>query len=149
LKIKGNGSISNSFFKPLSDLRTHEYPGFSTDLQPQVAVFLTQTSCESKVFETIYEGRFKYVEDLQKMGANVTIMNPREILVKGPTALKHVLENEELSARDIRAGFAVVMAALTATGKFTVNNVHLIDRGYERLEEKLKALGANIQRVTQ
>jgi len=147
LKIKGNGKLPNKSFRPLADLRTHEYPGFSTDLQPQVAVFLTQTNCESRVFETIYEGRFKYVEDLQKIGADITIMNSREILVKGPTALKHLPDDEELSARDIRAGFAMVMAALTATGKFKINTIHLIDRGYERLEEKLKALGAKIERL--
>lgn len=149
LKISKNGKVDNASWKPLSDLRTHEYPGFSTDLQPQVAVFLTQTSCESKVFETIYEGRFKYVEDLQKMGANITVMNPREILVKGPTPFKQLPDAEELNARDIRAGFAVVMAALVGTGKFTVNNVHLIDRGYEKLEERLKTLGANVKRVSQ
>ncbi len=149
LKISKNAKIDNASWKPLADLRTHEYPGFSTDLQPQLAVFLTQTSCESKVFETIYEGRFKYVTDLQKMGANITVMNPREILIKGPTLLKQFPDNEELNARDIRAGFAVVMAALTGTGKFTVNNVHLIDRGYEKLEERLRELGANVQRVNQ
>ena len=149
LKISKNAKIDSASWKPLADLRTHEYPGFSTDLQPQMAVFLTQTSCESKVFETIYEGRFKYVTDLQKMGANITVMNPREILIKGPTALKQFPDGEELNARDIRAGFAVVMAALTATGKFTVNNVHLIDRGYEKLEERLRELGASVQRVSQ
>lgn len=149
LKITKNGKIDNTSWKPLNDLRTHEYPGFSTDLQPQVAVFLTQTTCESKVFETIYEGRFKYVEDLQLMGANITVMNPREILIKGPSHFKQLPDSKELNARDIRAGFAVVMAALTGTGKFTVNNVHLIDRGYEKLEERLSALGANIKRVSQ
>lgn len=149
LKISKNGKIDTASWKPLTDLRTHEYPGFSTDLQPQVAVFLTQTTCESKVFETIYEGRFKYVEDLQMMGANITVMNPREILVKGPTHFKQLPDSKELNARDIRAGFAVVMAALTGTGKFTVNNVHLIDRGYEKLEERLRELGAHIQRVSQ
>lgn len=149
LKISKNGKIDSASWKPLNDLRTHEYPGFSTDLQPQVAVFLTQTSCESKVFETIYEGRFKYVEDLLKMGANITVMNPREILIKGPTRFHEFPDHEELNARDIRAGFAIVMAALAGTGKFTVNNVHLIDRGYEKLEEQLKSLGANVQRVSQ
>ncbi len=150
----GNGSINivnntkpNSSFKAIKDLRTHEYPGLPTDLQAPLTVFLTQVTGESSVFETIYDGRFKYVEELQKIGANITVMNPREILIKGPTPLRQMPEGEELCAHDIRAGFAVVLAALTGTGKFTVNNVQLIDRGYEKLEEKLRGLGAVVERI--
>lgn len=127
--------------------RTHEYPGFPTDLQAPLVTFLTQAHGDSTIVETIFEGRFKYVEELQKMGAQITIMNPREILVKGPSQLSELPDDEELRAHDIRAGFAIVMAALAGKGKFTVNNVHLIDRGYERLEEKLKKIGAKVERV--
>jgi len=129
------------------NLRTHEYPGFPTDLQAQLAVFLTQAEHESVILETIFEGRFKYVEDLVKMGANITVMNPHEILIKGPTPLSQLPDDEELRAHDIRAGFAIVEAALVGRGKFTVNSIHLIDRGYEKLEERLRAIGADIKRV--
>jgi len=144
--ISGNGRLANSSFKSFN-VRTHEYPGFPTDIQSPLVTFLTQVTGESLVFETIFEGRFKYVEELVKMGANITVMNSREILIKGPSQLVELPDSEELSAHDIRAGFAVVMAALVGKGKFVVNNVHLIDRGYERLEERLFALGAHIQRV--
>ena len=125
---------------------THEYPGFPTDLQPIISVFLTQTSGEGSMFETIFEGRFKYVEDLSLMGAQITVMNPREILIKGPTVFSAVADRE-LRAHDIRAGFAVVLAALIGKGTYTVNNVHLIDRGYENLEEVLTRLGVHIKRI--
>ncbi len=144
IKISNN-TKPNSSFKPFN-IRTHEYPGFPTDLQSPLVTFLSQVTGESAVFETIYEGRFKYTEDLLKMGANITIMNPREILIKGPSQFSALPENEELSAHDIRAGFAVVLAALLGTGKFIVNNVHLIDRGYESLENRLQSLGANVTR---
>ena len=145
LKIVNN-SKHNSSFKPFN-VRTHEYPGFPTDLQSPIVTYLTQTQGESVVLETIFEGRFKFVEDLAKMGANITMMNPREILVKGPTLFSKLPDHEELTAHDIRAGFAVVLAALVGNGTFTINNVHLIDRGYERLEERLSALGAKVRRV--
>jgi len=145
IHVKNNGAVKNSELKTFN-VRTHEYPGFATDLQPQVSVFLTQASGESIIFETIFEGRFKYTEDLIKMGANITIMNPREIMVKGGAELK-APEAEELRAHDIRAGFAVVMAALVASGESVINNIYYIDRGYERLEERLCALGAKVERV--
>lgn len=129
------------------NVRTHEYPGFPTDLQAPLVVFLTQAKGESIVLETIFEGRFKYVEDLMRMGADITVMNPHEILVKGPTLLSQLPDDEELRAHDIRAGFAIVLSALLGKGKFTVNNIHLIDRGYESLEKKLQGVGAKIKRV--
>jgi UDP-N-acetylglucosamine 1-carboxyvinyltransferase len=142
----------NSLLTPIADIRTHEYPGFPTDLQAPLVTFLTQTNGESKVFETIYEGRYKYVEDLNKIGANITFLNPREILVKGPTLFSSIVPDTEddrtiLEVRDIRAGFAIVMAALVGKGEFTITNVNLIDRGYEKLEERLQGLGAKVERV--
>ena len=77
-----------AMLSPVADLRTHEYPGFPTDLQAPAVVFLTQTNGESRVFETIYEGRFKYVNDLNKIGADITAVNPREVLIQGPTPLE-------------------------------------------------------------
>lgn len=130
------------------NVRTHEYPGFPTDLQAQIVTFLTQTEGEGIVFETIFEGRFKYAEDLLKMGANITVMNPREVLVKGQTKLRQIPEEEELRAHDIRAGFAIVIAALLAKGDSKITNIHLIDRGYENLEIRLNKIGAQIKRLS-
>jgi UDP-N-acetylglucosamine 1-carboxyvinyltransferase len=146
IHIKGNGKLKNSSFKS-ANIRTHEYPGFVTDLQPIAAVFLSQVFGESTIFETIFEGRFKYVDDLTKLGADIKIMNPREILVTGPTLCKVLPAGQELTAHDIRAGFAIVLAALCAEGNSVVKNVHLIDRGYESLEKTLTALGADVRRV--
>lgn len=144
MEIKGN-SNPNSSFKAFN-VMTREYPGFATDFQPIAAAFLTQVTGESKVMETIYEGRFKYVEDLNSLGAKIEVIGPQEIIIVGPTPLKSLPEGKSLKAHDIRAGFAVVLAALGGKGKFTVNNVQLIDRGYERLEERLRALGVKIER---
>jgi UDP-N-acetylglucosamine 1-carboxyvinyltransferase len=154
IHIKGNGLLKNSSFKS-ANIRTHEYPGFPTDLQPIVAVYLSQISGESTIFETIFEGRFKYVDDLVKLGTNIKVMNPREILVQGEpadsctakTLYKALPAGQELTAHDIRAGFAIVMAALCAEGNSVIKNVHLIDRGYESLENTLTALGADVRRV--
>jgi UDP-N-acetylglucosamine 1-carboxyvinyltransferase len=146
IHIKGNGKIKNSSFKS-SNIRTHEYPGFVTDLQPIAAVYSSQVSGESIIFETIFEGRFKYVDELVKLGANIKIMNPREVLITGPTSYKALPSGQELMAHDIRAGFAIVLAALCAEGNSVVKNVHLIDRGYESLEKTLSTLGADVRRV--
>lgn len=146
IRISGN-SMPNSSFKAFN-LRTHEYPGFPTDLQAQAAVFLTQASGEVTILETVFEGRFKYAADLIKMGASITEMNPREIIIKGPSKLVQLPDDEELSAHDIRAGFAMVMASLVGKGTFKINNVGSIDRGYEKLEEKLRAIGADIHRIS-
>ena len=141
-----NNSKDRVPFKAVN-VRTHEYPGFPTDLQAPMAVFLTQALGESSVFETIFEGRFKYAEDLIGMGADIKILNSREIVVKGPSVLKQLPEGEDLYAHDIRAGFAVVLAALVSKGTSKINNINLIDRGYQRLEERLKLLGADVRRV--
>lgn len=149
VRIKNN-SKSNHSFKSFN-ISTKEYPGFPTDLQSPAVTFLTQVFGESSVLETIFEGRFKYVEDLVKIGANINTVNPREIMIKGPSVLAQPKGDgvgaTELMAHDIRAGFAIVVAALVAKGKFIVRNAHLVDRGYEKLEERLKVLGAKIERV--
>ncbi len=144
--ITGN-TLPNSSFKAIADLRTHEFPGLATDVQPVIVAYLTQVTGDSKIFETIYEGRFKYVDELKKLGADITVMNPREISIKGSTPLHRMPGDGDLIAHDIRAGFAIVMAALCGSGTFKVSNIHLIDRGYEKLERELSALGAQIQRV--
>ena len=122
--------------------KTHEYPGFPTDLQAPMLVFLTQAGGESLVFETVFENRLNYSEELMRMGADITVMNPHQALVRGPRNL----HGRELPSPDIRAGLAFVIAAAIAEGKSLVHNVYYIDRGYERIDERFAALGLSIIR---
>ena len=123
-------------------VRTHEYPGFPTDLQAPMAVFLTQCQGEATILETIFDGRFRYADDLSRMGADITVMNPHKILIKGPTPLSR----KELESPDLRGGLAYIIAAAVAEGTSTIDNAYLIDRGYERIENRLQNLGLNIKR---
>ncbi|MBI2096074.1 MAG: UDP-N-acetylglucosamine 1-carboxyvinyltransferase [Candidatus Taylorbacteria bacterium] len=143
IRLSGNGRTANSVFKNFN-VRTHEYPGFPTDLQAPMAVFLTQASGEGLIFETIFEGRLGYTEDLIKMGAGIKIWDAHRASVKGPTPLNGRL----LEGPDIRAGLALVIAALAAEGRSQITNVRYLDRGYERIDEKLRSLGALIERKT-
>ena len=130
-------------------LQTAVYPGFPTDLQAPFAVLLTQCEGESRIFETLFEGRLNYLAELQRMGAHTEIQNEHEALVRGPTPLKAV----PIVSCDIRAGAAMVIAALIAHSpqasaqKTEISEINYIDRGYEGLDEKLRSLGANIQRA--
>ncbi|MSR70708.1 UDP-N-acetylglucosamine 1-carboxyvinyltransferase [Candidatus Kaiserbacteria bacterium] len=123
-------------------VRTHEYPGFSTDLQAPTAAFLSQCEGEGNILETIFDGRFRYVDDLVRMGADMSVMNPHRILIKGPRKLTA----KNMESPDLRGGLAYLIAASVAEGTSTINNAYLIDRGYERIEERLAALGLNIKR---
>ncbi|MDO8558101.1 MAG: UDP-N-acetylglucosamine 1-carboxyvinyltransferase [bacterium] len=122
---------------------THEYPGFVTDLQAPAAVFLTQLEGESRVFETIFEGRLNWTQELVRMGARITVADPHRIFVNGPAQLR----GREITSPDIRAGMALIIAGLIAEGETTVHNIYQIDRGYEKIEERLRGIGADIQRV--
>ena len=126
-----------------TDIKTHEYPGFPTDIQAPMVVFLTKAKGESLVFETIFEGRLNYVEELNRMGADIRTMDPHRVIVRGETRLR----GRELQSPDLRAGLAFVIAATIATGRSIVHNVYNIDRGYERVEERLKKIGVKIERV--
>lgn len=127
-----------------ANIKTHEYPGFPTDLQAPMAVFLTQVTGESNIFETIFDGRLNYAADLVKMGATINVWNTHNATIKGPTILK----GRELDGPDIRAGLAYVIAGIIAKGRSVINNVHYIDRGYERVEERLRAVGVDIERIS-
>ena len=127
------------------DIKTHEYPGFPTDLQAPMTVFLTQTEGESRVFETIFEGRLNYTESLASMGASITMMDPHRVIVRGKTELR----GRKLTSPDLRAGLAFVIAAVVAKGESVIHNVDTtIDRGYEDIETRLRALGVDIERVS-
>jgi len=145
IEIRGNNK-PNSIFRSFN-ISTKEYPGFPTDLQAQVVTFLTQTTGKSEVVENIFEDRYKYISDLQKMGGNIRQISAREIHVEGPTPLRSLKDDAELNAHDIRAGFAIVMATLVSKGRSRVNHVYYIDRGYEKLEDRLINLGASVKRV--
>lgn len=125
------------------DLKTHEYPGFSTDLQSPYVVLMTQAQGTSLIQETIYDRRLIWADMLSQMGANITMCDPHRIVVNGPTCLY----GKKLISPDIRAGIALVIAALIAEGTTEIDNIYQIDRGYEQLDLRLKKLGAAIERV--
>lgn len=141
--VTGIGEDGRKHFGSFN-ISTKEYPGFPTDLQPVMSVFLTQSEGESSVQENIFEGRFGYVRILNEMGADITLVNDNQILIKGPTSF--ISHDEEISAPDIRAGFALVLASILGKGRFVISNIHLIDRGYESLETRLKSVGVDIVR---
>ncbi len=126
------------------DIITHEYPGFPTDLQAPMAVLMTQAKGQSLIFETIYEGRLFYVDLLNSMGANIFMADPHRVMISGPTKLS----GAKLTSPDIRAGIAMVIAGLIAEGQTEIDNIYQIDRGYEDIENRLKAIGAKIERIT-
>lgn len=125
------------------DLITHEYPGFATDLQAPFTVLMTQAVGNSLVRESIFEGRLFYTDILNQMGANIIMCDPYRVIVQGPTKLYC----KKVASPDLRAGFALVLAAMVAEGKSEIENIYQIDRGYERIEERLQKLGADIKRV--
>ena len=126
------------------NVRTTEYPGFATDLQPPLAVYLTQAAGMSLLTETIWKGRLAYTADLVRMGAHIELLDAQHAHIEGPTPLHAA----ELKSPDIRAGLAFLMAATIAEGTSTIDNVYHIDRGYEHIEERLSKLGLNIKRET-
>ncbi|MBI4457814.1 UDP-N-acetylglucosamine 1-carboxyvinyltransferase [Candidatus Uhrbacteria bacterium] len=132
-----------SSLKAFRRLQTLPYPGFPTDLQAPFGVLATQCSGSSLIQEPLYEGRFGYVNELVKMGANATVCDPHRVLISGPTPLY----GQEIRGLDLRAGATLVIAGLVAQGETVIHGAEVIDRGYERLDERLRALGADIERV--
>lgn len=127
-----------------TQIKTLPYPGFPTDMQPQMAVTLGLSTGNSMIVESIFENRFRYVDELRKMGANFRIMND------GTTAIITGVEKytgANIEAPDLRAGAALVIAALSADGYTNITEIGYIQRGYERFEEKLKGLGGLIEKV--
>ena len=125
-----------------ADLNTEEYPGFPTDMQAQYMALATQAEGTSIVVENIFENRFMHAQELVRMGANIKIEGRRAI-VRGKTPLSAAA----VLASDLRASASLVLAALVADGETIIDRVYHIDRGYEHIEEKLKAVGAEIRRV--
>lgn len=125
------------------DIYTDYYPGFPTDLQAQFMALMTVAEGASLVTESIWENRFMHVPELCRMGANINIHGHASAIVRGVKKLS----GAPVMATDLRASFALVLAGLVAEGETIVNRVYHLDRGYEKLEEKLKAVGANIERI--
>ena len=119
------------------------YPGFPTDLQPQISVLLTQAQGKSLIHEPLYENRFQYLHELRKMGADIEITDPHRALIFG----KKELTGNNLNALDIRSGAALILASLISKEKTLIENISQIDRGYEKIEEKLRKLGAQIEKI--
>jgi UDP-N-acetylglucosamine 1-carboxyvinyltransferase len=126
------------------DFQSNIFPGVPSDLGSPFGVLLTQAEGISKVYEVLYEGRFGYLGELEKMKAHVAIMNPHEALIFGSTPLR----GATVSSWDLRAGAAMIIAGLIADGQTHITNVEYIDRGYEDIVGKLIGLGAQISRST-
>ena len=163
---KGNG-IRFFYKQPLhaTDITTNVFPGFMTDWQAPWAVLMTQAEGVSTIHETVFENKLGYVQDLKRMGAKMTFFNPpvsdpkafynfnqedddpsyfHAVKIEGPTPL----HNAVVKTLDIRAGAAIVLAALIAKGETTIHGVRRIDRGYEEFEKRLTNLGADITRIS-
>jgi UDP-N-acetylglucosamine 1-carboxyvinyltransferase len=125
-----------------SDITTEEYPGFPTDMQAQYMALATQAAGTSIIAETIFENRFMHAPELARMGANIRIEGNRAV-VRGATPLS----GAGTTASDLRASASLVLAGLAAKGETIIERVYHIDRGYERIEERLNSLGARIQRL--
>ena len=121
---------------------TEPYPGFPTDLQAQIMALMATAEGASMITETIFENRFMHVPELARMGANITV-HQASALVRGVQRLT----GAPVMATDLRASVSLVIAGLVAEGETVVNRVYHLDRGYERLEEKLSGCGARIERV--
>lgn len=135
LRVKGSEEI-----KPL-DITTAPYPGFPTDMQAQFMVLMTQANGRSIITETIFDRRFSHANELLRLGACIEIEGDKAI-IKGKTPLS----GAEVMATDLRASACLVLAGLIATGQTTINEIEHLDRGYEKIEEKLRQLGVKIER---
>lgn len=146
------------------DIETKPYPGFMTDWQAPWAVLMTQARGEAEIHETVFENKLGYIEEIKKMGADAVLFNPvvrnpekiynfnlsddkskyfHAVRIKGPSSLHNAI----VTMRDIRAGAAVLLAALAAKGTTTIFDIEKLDRGYENLEKRLSKLGAKIKRI--
>ena len=136
IRVKGNGKLAGI------DIMTQPYPGFPTDMQAQFMALLSVADGASLITETIFENRFMHVPELARMGAKV-VVHGRSAMLRGAPKLN----GAEVMATDLRASVSLVLAALAAKGETIINRIYHLDRGYEKLEEKLSACGAKIERI--
>lgn len=135
--------VANKRPKAISKIETQPYPGFPTDLQPQIMSMLSIARGTSVVVENLFESRFKHVGELKKLGADI-LVNDKTAIIKG----KSMLYGANVTCQDLRGGAGLVLAGLVAKGYTTVDDVFHIDRGYYHMEKDLQRLGANIERIT-
>ncbi len=145
LEIGENYIITKPSKIKATSIVTHEYPGFATDAQPPYTLLMTQAKGQCVVQESIFEGRLFFTDQLSLMGANMIMCDPHRIVVNGPAKLY----GKKLTSPDLRAGITMVLAGMIAEGTTTIENIYQIDRGYERIEERLQKIGVNIKRVNE
>ncbi len=126
-----------------ADVTTEPYPSFPTDMQAQYMALMTQAEGTSRITETIFENRFMHASEMQRMGARIRIEGQSRAVVEGPSELM----GARVQASDLRASASLVLAGLAAGGETTIDRVYHIDRGYEKIEAKLRAVGAEIERL--
>ena len=136
IRVRSGGELK------AADISTEEYPGFPTDMQAQYMALATQTAGTTTVTENIFENRFMHVQELNRMGANITVQG-RTATIRGGTPL----QSAAVMCSDLRASASLVLAALVAEGETILDRVYHVDRGYERIEEKLRGVGAQIRRM--
>lgn len=137
VKVENTGKLSRA------NIKTLPYPGFPTDLQPLVTTLLSQAEGTSFVTEGVWDSRFQYIDELKRMGANIRVEG-RIAVIEGKTDLT----GAPVKSRDLRGCAALITAALVANGQTEVQDLYYMDRGYENFEHKLKAIGADIKRIT-
>ena len=144
-RIQGQNIIvaKSPKLKAVKKLQALPHPGFPTDLQPQTCLLLTQATGKSLIHDPLYENRFSHLHELRKMGADIEITDPHRALIFGPAKLL----GTKVDGTDIRSTVTLILAGLIAKGKTLVSGAEQIDRGYEKIEEKLKSLGARIERI--
>jgi UDP-N-acetylglucosamine 1-carboxyvinyltransferase len=140
-ELSSIGVTAPKRLKP-TDVKTHPYPGFPTDMQAQMSALMSVANGTSMIVETIFENRFQHMAELVRMGAQIKL-DGRSAIIEG----KKELTGAKVRATDLRAGAALVIAGLAARGTTEIDNIEHIERGYQGFETKLRGLGANIERV--
>lgn len=124
-------------------LDTRTYPGIPSDVQAPFGILATQAEGKTLMHDTLFEGRFNYIGEIKKMGANAEVVDAHQVLIQGPVKLR----GNGIKSFDLRAGASLIIAALLAEGRTIVEDIYQVDRGYEKIEERLQKLGADIKRI--
>ncbi|MFH1820447.1 MAG: UDP-N-acetylglucosamine 1-carboxyvinyltransferase [Candidatus Nealsonbacteria bacterium] len=144
-KIINHNSVRVLPWKKLKidKIQSLPYPGIPSDLQSAFGVLSTQAAGSTLIHDPLYEGRLKYLEELNKMGAEIYFADPHRAIINGPTQLY----GRDLESFDLRGGAALIIAGLCARGRTTISNIYQVDRGYEKIDERLRKIGADIKRI--
>ena len=126
----------------VSKIDTRTYPGVPSDVQAPFGVLATQAEGKTLIHDSLYESRFNYISELQKMGAKAEVLDPHRVVIEGPAKLT----GQEITSFDLRAGVTLIIAALLAEGKSVIHEIYQVDRGYEKIEQRLNQVGAKIHR---